>query len=150
MVRFHHVAKALFASGRPRITSSRSNPIAVDLFADKPFVTQCPVQFILGQIPIRIPEGYHFDGASIPRILWSISGFSPLDRDTMLAALCHDWGCDHPEKIERVIADAMFITLLGPITLNDKDLFGPGLKRRTAMYIAVRAWSIIIGWRSRK
>ena len=39
---------------------------------------------------INIPEGYIFDGASVPRWLWSISGIRP-DGKQRTAALIHDW-----------------------------------------------------------
>jgi hypothetical protein len=41
-------------------------------------------------ISIWIPAGYTFDGASIPRMFWSIIG-SPFDPVFWAAALIHDW-----------------------------------------------------------
>lgn len=39
---------------------------------------------------IVIPEGTQTDGLSVPRILWSLTGFTP-DGRTRAAALCHDY-----------------------------------------------------------
>lgn len=37
-----------------------------------------------------IPEGFVFDGASIPRIFWSLIGY-PLEDDFRVSSLIHDW-----------------------------------------------------------
>lgn len=39
---------------------------------------------------IKVPEGFVYDGASIPRFLWSIFGLSK-DGPHRAAALIHDW-----------------------------------------------------------
>lgn len=41
----------------------------------------------------RVPAGYVTDGASIPRLLWSVVG-SPYDADHLRAAIVHDYFCD--------------------------------------------------------
>ena len=56
------------------------------------------------------PVGYETNGASIPRILWSIAG-SPFDGPYRRAAVIHDWGCDarpvSSKQVHRMFYDAM-------------------------------------------
>lgn len=80
---------------------------------------------------VRIPPGYRFDGASIPRLLWSLIG-SPFDPDLMTAACVHDWYCDHSGECyqSRVIGDAVFFYLLTKA--------GVARWRRVLMYLGVR------------
>lgn len=95
---------------------------------------------------IEIPGGFRYDGASVPRLLWSLSGISP-DGLHRAAALVHDWlyvhsgelpgdsfrkngvECDVPWT--RAQADKLFANLLA--------LSGVGKLRRRLMYLAVRA-----------
>lgn len=62
---------------------------------------------------IVIPKGYEFDGASIPRCLWSLIG-SPFEPDLMLAACIHDWFCEHTSHSyeSRVKGDSVFYGML--------------------------------------
>jgi hypothetical protein len=46
--------------------------------------------FYIDDKPVWIPAGYEYDGASIPRIFWSIIG-SPFEPRLQAAALAHDW-----------------------------------------------------------
>jgi hypothetical protein len=82
---------------------------------------------------VEIPVGYRFDGASIPRLAWSIIG-APFDPSYCLAACIHDWYCEHSHEIgdyqARVIGDAVFFSLLKKA--------GVSRWRRIAMYLAVR------------
>jgi hypothetical protein len=41
----------------------------------------------------EVPRDYVSDGASVPKILWSISG-GPLDEAYVRAAILHDFQCD--------------------------------------------------------
>lgn len=100
------------------------------------YVTLCPIQFQRGNKSMLVPQGYEFDGASIPSILWWIPGFSPIGLH-LWAALAHDWICDHPDELDRVIGDAIFVSLL-------KHTEVPWY-RRIPMYAAVRIWSIYRG-----
>ena len=83
---------------------------------------------------VEIPAGYRFDGASIPRLAWSIIG-APFNPDFCLAACCHDWYCEHSHELgdyqARVIGDAVFFALL--------KRAGVAKWRRILMYFAVRA-----------
>lgn len=80
---------------------------------------------------VSIPAGYTFDGASIPRCLWSLIG-SPFDPDLILAACVHDWYCEHTANCyqSRVIGDAVFFYLLTKA--------GVARWRRVVMYLGVR------------
>lgn len=49
----------------------------------------------------RVPEGYVFDGASIPRVFWRVIG-GPLDGPYRDASVVHDYLCDHPQVPWRV------------------------------------------------
>lgn len=84
---------------------------------------------------VRIPEGYIFDGASIPRWAWSIVGY-PFEPDLIEAACVHDWYCDRATHyFERVIGDNVFLKLLADA--------GVPTWRRAIMYAAVRLNTII-------
>ena len=80
---------------------------------------------------VSIPSGYPFDGASIPRVCWSLIG-SPFEPDLMLAACVHDWYCEHSAECyqSRVIGDAVFFYLLTKA--------GVARWRRVLMYLGVR------------
>ena len=80
---------------------------------------------------VTVPAGYHFDGASIPRCLWSLIG-SPFDPDLILGACVHDWYCEHSANCyqSRVIGDAVFFYLLTKA--------GVAHWRRVLMYLGVR------------
>lgn len=83
---------------------------------------------------VTIPPGFRFDGASIPRCLWSLIG-SPFEPDLMQAACVHDWYCEHTAGCyqSRVIGDAVFFYLL--------TRAGVPRWRRVLMYLGVRLHS---------
>lgn len=85
---------------------------------------------------VEIPVGYRFDGASIPRLAWSIIG-APFDPLYCLAACVHDFYCEHSHETgdyqARVIGDAVFFALLKKA--------GVSKRRRVLMYLAVRLYS---------
>ena len=47
---------------------------------------------------ITIPRGFTYDGASVPRIAWTVSGLRP-DGLIRAAALVHDWIYMHKGKL---------------------------------------------------
>lgn len=124
-----------------RITSAVDNPILVDLWAPLPYTTTADITFTIDEQSKTVAAGYNFDGPSIPRPLWIAAGYSPLDRDTLLASCIHDWLCDH-RGTPRVMADAWFVSTLSGATLNRRNLPQVGPWRAKLMYYAVRAWSI--------
>jgi hypothetical protein len=90
---------------------------------------------------IAIPEGYSWDGASIPRACWSIMGH-PLEADLRLASLVHDWHCEHAtDEAERMVGDALFLLLLRQAGLPRW--------RRLAMWAAVRLYAVFF-WRVKR
>lgn len=57
----------------------------------------------------HVPEGWWFDGASVPRMFWNIIG-KPTDRKFRIPALVHDYL--YGERWHRELADAAFRDLL--------------------------------------
>lgn len=55
---------------------------------------------------IWVREGFRFDGASIPRMLWRLCGH-PLEAPRLAAALAHDW-LYRSQVTSRAIADDIF------------------------------------------
>lgn len=76
-----------------------------------------------------VPTGYTYDGASIPRPVWSIIG-SPFEPRYMAAALAHDW-LYLMHLVGRSVADEVFFQLLRQC--------GVGLWRARIMWGAVRS-----------
>lgn len=90
---------------------------------------------------VCIPAGYEFDGASIPRVAWSIIG-APFEPDFVLAACIHDWYCDRARCYhQRMIGDAVFFLLLARA--------GVPYWRRACMYAAVRVYGWL-KWRGKR
>jgi hypothetical protein len=59
---------------------------------------------------ITVPAGFVFDGASTPRIFWSIV---PPFKATKEASCIHDWLCRQAKnKEERLFADRLFFQML--------------------------------------
>lgn len=93
-------------------------------------ITKAPHTFIIGKDQMTIPEGYEFDGASIPRVFWTIIG-PPFSPRFMEASLVHDYLCNI--KYDREAADKKFKHLLRKA--------GVSSWRASAMYSAVRAYA---------
>jgi hypothetical protein len=103
----------------------------------------CPITLIPGIYhAVTIPEGYIFDGASIPRLVWSFIGH-PFDPKFIEAAVVHDWYCDRAAELRdyqlRVIGDVVFFALLRRA--------GVSWRKRSSMYLAVRSYGL---WSFRK
>lgn len=80
----------------------------------------------------RIPAGFLFDLASIPKPLWVLLGPHEL---SVLAPLVHDWVYrTHPLGMTRSEADRLFL-----LAMTDE---GVGRFRRRAAWLAVR----LFGW----
>ena len=81
---------------------------------------------IAGPVPFTVPEGYAWDGASIPRVFWRI--VTPFSPKVITAALEHDWLCDQkPSSVDYLTAARHF-----------RSRLHVGRFRRAAMYNAVR------------
>lgn len=106
---------------------------------------------------IFIKAGFKYDGASVPRFVWSITGIRP-DGLIRAAALIHDWiyvyEGDLPAGSYQILVDDKWVNLDGKWTRKNADrIFArimreAGVKkiRRRAAYRAVRlgGW---IAWR---
>ena len=85
-----------------------------------------------------IPARFEFDGASIPRALWSVVG-TPFEPDLERGALLHDYLYrENPENIGRKMADTIFYETIRADTV--------GYCRAKTIYAGVRsggwyAWS---------
>lgn len=83
---------------------------------------------------IEVPAGFLSDGASVPRIFWTL--FSPFG-DYFGAALIHDWGYTPANRrFDRATVDRIFLAAM-------KDAGVPWV-RRSLIYRAVR----VGGWPS--
>jgi len=51
------------------------------------------------QYKFKVPKGYCYDGASIPRIFWRVIG-SNTDNKFLIPALIHDVICEHHEYVD--------------------------------------------------
>ena len=77
---------------------------------------------------ITVKKGFDFDGASIPKWLWSIYG-SPLNGNYVVASLIHD-GLYASQKVSKSIADKIFLDVMKQSNV--------GYIKRTSMYLAVK------------
>lgn len=86
--------------------------------------------FVIDDMPYKVPQGFTTDLASIPRILWSI--YSPNKANTIPAAVIHDYLYFCPGEMTRAEADSIFYDAL----------IYKHVKTRTAFkyWIAVRAF----------
>ncbi|WP_051560463.1 DUF1353 domain-containing protein [Marinobacterium jannaschii] len=75
-----------------------------------------------------IPAGFETDGATVPRLLWSL--FPPVDR-YLSAAILHDYLLT---QAEREFADWAFLHAMAELNIKPW--------RRWSMFLAVRAYSI--------
>ena len=77
---------------------------------------------------ITVKKGFDFDGASIPKWLWSIYG-SPLNGNYVVASLIHD-GLYASQKVSKEISDKIFLDIMKQSKV--------GYMKRTSMYLAVK------------
>ena len=65
------------------------------------------------QYEFKIPKGYCYDGASIPRFFWRVIG-SNTDNKFLIPALIHDVLCEHHEYVDndRTFSTNVFNALL--------------------------------------
>ena len=59
---------------------------------------------------VTVKKGFDFDGASIPKWLWSIYG-SPLNGNYVVASLIHD-GLYASQLVSKIVADNIFLDLM--------------------------------------
>ena len=110
------------------------------------FTTDCLVACEISETAMleRVESaGSSYDGASIPRLFWSIIGH-PLEEQFRWASYWHDRLCEESQTWSgRRFADATLLVLL--------DRERVAYWRRTAMWLAVRlyAWGVW-SWRRRR
>ena len=125
----------------PHIREAKDLPVC--LRDDRLVVlSPCIVTIDLGYTTIQRFEapGDSWDGATIPKRLWSIIGH-PFAEEFRWASYWHDRLCESARSIEdRTIADAVFLKLL-------RDA-GVSKWRRLAMWAAVRFYGLLI-WRAK-
>ena len=76
---------------------------------------------------ITVKAGFDFDGASIPRALWSVFG-NPLSGKFRIAALVHDV-LYASQVLSKEVCDRIFLSLM--------EVHGVGYLKRVSMYQAV-------------
>ena len=127
MVGDHGIPVAVLGDGRVR------------LLEDVTFEIQdlCGVR-----VEIDVPKGFESDGASIPRMFWSIVGH-PMSGGPLRAALIHDHLCNEARTPRaRRFADTIFVWVL--------EESGVPQWRRLAMFWAVRLYGVCVWpWVSR-
>ena len=77
---------------------------------------------------ITVKKGFDFDGASIPKWLWSIYG-SPLNGNHVVASLIHD-GLYASQKVSKRVSDMIFLDVMKQSNV--------GYIKRTSMYLVVK------------
>lgn len=85
------------------------------------------------QYEFRIPKGYCYDGASIPRLFWRIIG-SNTDNKFLISALIHDILCEHHDYVnnDRSFSTEVFNALLEGSGVNNFKRFC--MKNSVAFY----------------
>ena len=112
------------------------NELKVNIVDDNVFILFEDVAVESLGYSITVKKGFDFDGASIPKWLWSIYG-SPLNGNYVVASLIHD-ALYASQKLTRELADAIFLDLMKQHEV--------GYLKRQTMYYAVRS----AGWYSWK
>ena len=84
-------------------------------------------KFKINKIKYKIPKGFIFDFATVPRILWSL--FPPATGNYRKPALIHDWMYINSHKTKQ-FADKIF--------LQNLKTYNVGFLKRTIMYVGVR------------
>lgn len=112
----------------------------------KSFRLLCDVSVRCGYQTWILRRGYQWNGADIPRFWQFLLGVDRYDPRAALASAFHDQVCEAANQghVLRVVGDAIFISLLMPITFNGRLLPGVGKWRAIAMYAGVRLYSV---WR---
>ena len=77
---------------------------------------------------VTVKKEFDFDGASIPKWLWSIYG-SPLNGNYVVASLIHD-GLYASQKVSKSVSDKIFLDVMKQSKV--------GYIKRTSMYLAVK------------
>lgn len=92
---------------------------------------------------LTVPKGYQYDGASVPRKAWTLSGITP-DGIIRAAATAHDFIYDHrgvmPEGSLQFLSDAReWVDVRRPVTRLQADKLFHQMLRHAGM-TAYRRW----------
>ena len=104
------------------------NELKVNIVDDNVFILFEDVVVESLGYSITVKKGFDFDGASIPKWLWSIYG-SPLNGNYVVASLIHD-GLYASQKVSKRVSDKIFLD-----TMKQSNV---GYIKRTSMYLAVK------------
>ena len=113
--------------------------LCLKVIGDQAFEVLEPLVYDNGLVIIQVNPKFDFDGASIPKALWSVIG-SPMTGGYQRAGCLHD-ALYASEYFPREVCDALFLEAM------KSD--GVGYVRRYAMYNAVRAFGWMV-WRNHK
>ena len=103
------------------------NELKVNIVDDNVFILFEDVVVESLGYSVTVKKGFDFDGASIPKWLWSIYG-SPLNGNYVVASLIHD-GLYASQKVSKRVSDKIFLD-----TMKQSNV---GCIKRTSMYLAV-------------
>lgn len=103
------------------------------------FVVRAKLSGDADDLAIEVPAGFELDGASVPRLVWTLSGLTP-DGLIRAAALVHDYLYQHQghlpgtlSRVSRAASDQLFLDLMLAA--------GVGNKRARLAYRAVRMFA---------
>ena len=102
--------------------------LKVDIIEEDVFILLEDVTVEVLGYRIKVKKGFDFDGASIPKALWSVYG-NPLSGNFRIAALVHD-GLYASQKVSKGISDKIFLDIMKQSNV--------GYIKRTSMYLAVK------------
>ena len=103
------------------------NELKVNIVDDNVFILFEDVVVESLGYSVKVKKGFDFDGASIPKWLWSIYG-SPLNGNYVVASLIHD-GLYASQKVSKRVSDKIFLDIMKQSNV--------GYIKRTSMYLAV-------------
>lgn len=112
--------------------SKFTTKLSLDVIGYQAYEVTKPLVWEDGEVIIQVNPGFDFDGASIPRALWSVVG-SPMTDGYQRAGCLHD-ALYASEYFAREVCDKLFLEAM------KSD--GVSYIKRTAMYNAVR----MFGW----
>ena len=104
------------------------NELKVNIVDDNVFILFEDVVVESLGYSITVKKGFDFDGASIPKWLWSIYG-SPLNGNYVVASLIHD-GLYASQKVSKSVSDKIFLDVMKQSNV--------GYIKRISMYLAVK------------
>ena len=118
---------------------SFTTELCLKVIGEQAYEVMAPLVYENEQVIIQVNPKFDFDGASIPKALWSVIG-SPMTGGYQRAACLHD-ALYAGEVFEREICDTLFLEAMASE--------GVGYLKRHAMYWAVRSFGWTV-WKNHK